>query len=54
MLDKIAREKIGDEEFTISWEDEESVVGQTKKRARSQGRDPEIDPNFQGDDSDDE
>jgi len=42
-LDEIAAELIGDREFTVS-EDEESVVGEAKERARSQGRDPAIDP----------
>lgn len=52
MLDKIAREKIGDEEFTVSEETDDSVIGQAKKRARKQGRDPAIDPKFQSTEDD--
>lgn len=53
-LERIAREKIGNEEFTVGQENRESVVGAAKKRARNQGRDPAIDPKLQGGDSDDE
>ena len=48
-LYKIAREKIGDETFTASQEDNDSAVGKAKKRARNQDRDPAIDPKFQND-----
>lgn len=47
-LHKIAQDKIGDKEFTVSREDE-SVVGRAKKRAKEQGRDPAIDPRLQED-----
>jgi hypothetical protein len=52
-LDDIAEETIGDREFTVR-ENDESAVGAAKKRARQQGRDPAIDPQFQGSDEDDE
>jgi len=48
-LDKIAEEKIGDEDLTIEQgEDDESIIGEVKKRAKDQGRDPAIDPDLQG------
>lgn len=48
-LDKIAEEKIGDEDLTIEQgDDDESIIGEAKKRAKDQGRDPAIDPDLQG------
>lgn len=44
-LDKIAEDLIGDKEIEVS-EDEESVVGEAKQRAKDQQRDPAIDPTF--------
>ena len=42
-LDKIVRELIGDREFELE-DDEESILSAAKRKARSQGRDPAIDP----------
>ena len=42
-LDKIVRELIGDREFELE-DDEESMLSSAKRKARSQGRDPAIDP----------
>jgi len=46
-LDKIARSMIGEEEFTVT-QKSESAVGQAKKKAKRQQRDPAIDPKLQG------
>jgi hypothetical protein len=49
-LDDIAKEKIGDEKLTMEQgEDDESLIGGAKKRAKGQGRDPAIDPALQDD-----
>jgi hypothetical protein len=45
-LDKIAQEKLAGERFTVEQE-EESLVGGAKKKAKNQGRDPAIDPRLQ-------
>lgn len=47
-LDEIAQEKLASEEFTLEQKDE-SLVGGAKERAKSQGRDPAIDPRLQQD-----
>jgi hypothetical protein len=47
-LDKIAEELIGDEEFEIE-EDDDSLVGEAKRQARNQQRDPAIDPKLSSD-----
>ena len=47
-LDQIAESMIGEEEFTVDQNDE-SAVGQAKKKAKRQQRDPAIDPKLQGD-----
>ncbi len=47
-LDQIAESMIGEEEFTVD-QDDESAVGQAKKKAKRQQRDPAIDPKLQGD-----
>ncbi len=52
-LHNIAKEQIGNKEFTMSQEDQESAVGKAKKRARKQQRDPAIDPKLQGGKEDD-
>jgi len=46
-LDQIAESMIGEEEFTMD-QDDESAVGQAKKKAKRQQRDPAIDPKLQG------
>ena len=49
-LHEIAEEKIGDEKLTIEQDEEgESVIGEAKRRAKNQGRDPAIDPRYQDD-----
>jgi len=46
-LDKIAQSMNGEEEFTAT-QKSESAVGQAKKKAKRQQRDPAIDPKLQG------
>ncbi|MFD1586759.1 hypothetical protein ACFR9U_07180 [Halorientalis brevis] len=53
-LHEIAAEMIGDKEFTVQEEEQDSAVGNAKKMARSQNRDPAIDPRFQASEEDDE
>lgn len=53
-LQKIASQKIGEKEFTVSKEEEDSIVGRAKKKASDQQRDPAIDPRLRKLEEDDE
>lgn len=45
-LHKIAKEKLGDETFTVE-QDDASLVGDARRKAKNQQRDPAIDPRLQ-------
>lgn len=46
-LESIAKEILEDDSYSMEKEKAESLVGKAKSKARSQGRDPAVDPNLQ-------